>query len=80
MKIRVFTANEKGKVEFTKDELEKLLDEVYKDGQNSMFSITTPNTNPWWESGTITTPLTNPAIGTTDTATSPLADQLKITY
>ena len=70
MKIRVFTTNDKGKVEFTKDELEKLLNEVYQDGQNSMFTITTPSTNPWWETnGTITTPLTNPS-----------DDSLKITY
>lgn len=73
MKVRVFTTNENGKVEFTKDELEKLLNEVYQDGQNSMFAITTPSTSPWRETnGTITTPLTNPD--------SPLGDQLKITY
>lgn len=34
MKIRVFTPNEKGKIELTRAELEKLLNEVYAEGQN----------------------------------------------
>lgn len=34
MKFRVFTTNADGKIEFTKDELEKLLNEVYEDGKN----------------------------------------------
>ena len=34
MKIRVFYANHNGKIEFTKAELEKLLNEVYAEGQN----------------------------------------------
>lgn len=79
MKVRVFATNDKGKVEFTKDELEKLLNEVYQDGQNSMITIATPNTSPWWET-VVTTPLTSPTIGTTDTPNDPLGDQLKITY
>jgi hypothetical protein len=32
MKVKVFTLNENKKVEFTQEELEKLLDEVYEDG------------------------------------------------
>ena len=35
MKIKVFTPNANGKIEFTPAELEKLLNEVYTDGQNS---------------------------------------------
>ena len=46
-KIRVFTPNEKGKIEFTKSELEKLLNEVYqdghRDGKNDSYTITTPS-------------------------------------
>ena len=34
MKIRVFNTNHNGKIEFTKAELEKLLNEVYAEGQN----------------------------------------------
>ena len=32
-KIRVFPKNEKGKIEFTKEELQKLLNEVYNEGK-----------------------------------------------
>lgn len=32
MKIKVFTPNERGKIDFTREELEKLLNEVYNDG------------------------------------------------
>ena len=32
MKIKVFTPNERGKIEFTREELEKLLNEIYHDG------------------------------------------------
>ena len=41
--IKVFTTNRDGKIEFTKDELEKLLDEVWRDGYNS-------NSSYWWKS------------------------------
>lgn len=34
MSIRVFQTNEKGKIEFTRCELEKLLNETYKEGYN----------------------------------------------
>lgn len=32
MKVKVFESNQKGKVEFTRAELEKLLNEIYMDG------------------------------------------------
>ena len=32
-KIRVFPKNDKGKIEFTKEELQKLLNEVYNEGK-----------------------------------------------
>ena len=47
--VKVFTTNSNGKIEFTKDELEKLLNEVWQDGYNS-------HTSYWWTSPTITTP------------------------
>ena len=46
--VKVFTPNKDGKIEFTKDELEKLLNEVWYDGRNS---ATYTWTSPW----TITT-------------------------
>lgn len=45
-KIKVFSINEKGKIEFTKEQLEQLLNETYKDGYNDgttrTYSWTTP--------------------------------------
>ena len=35
MKVKVFTPNHNGKIEFTPAELEKLLNEVYEDGQRN---------------------------------------------
>lgn len=41
--VKVFTTNSNGKIEFTKDELEKLLNEVWQDGYDSNKSL-------WWTS------------------------------
>ena len=38
-KIRVFPKNEKGKIEFTKEELQKLLNEVYNEGKTDSYTI-----------------------------------------
>ena len=38
-KIRVFPKNEKGKIEFTKEELQKLLNEVYNEGKIDSYTI-----------------------------------------
>ena len=50
--VKVFTTNENGKIEFTKEELELLLNEVWRDGYNNHGSY-------WWTSPTITTPFYN---------------------
>ena len=47
--VKVFTTNNNGKIEFTKEELEDLLNEVWQDGYKS-------NKSYWWTSPTITTP------------------------
>jgi len=47
--VKVFTTNSDGKIEFTKDELEKVLNEVWEDGRNSASFY-------WGTSPTITTP------------------------
>ena len=48
--VKVFTTNANGKIEFTKDELETLLNEVWNDGYNRHGTY-------WWTSPmTITTP------------------------
>ena len=41
-KIRVFILNPNGKIELTKEELQQMLDESYRDGHNSV-TITTPS-------------------------------------
>ena len=46
--VKVFTTNNNGKIEFTKEELENLLNEVWQDGYQS-------NKSYWWTSPTITT-------------------------
>jgi len=50
MMVKVFYPNKNGKIEFTKEGIEKLLDEVYnqgyRDGQNHHY---------WWSSPNITT-------------------------
>ncbi len=47
--VKVFTTNKEGKIEFTKQELETLLNEVWNDGYNRHGSY-------WWTHPTITTP------------------------
>ena len=39
IKIRVFSPNERGKIEFTKEELQKLLNEVYNEGKIDSYTI-----------------------------------------
>lgn len=56
MMIKVFTTNENGKIELTKDELRKLLDEAYWEGyyknHDSSYIYTTPTIN--WSSDRFT--------------------------
>ena len=54
--VKVFTPNKAGKIEFTKEELETLLNEVWQDGYSS-------NVQYWWASSTlVNAPDTNPTI------------------
>ena len=46
--VKVFEPNKNGKIEFTKEELEALLNEVWNDGYNFYRGD-------WWTSPTITT-------------------------
>jgi hypothetical protein len=62
MKVKVFTPNHSGKIEFTREELEKLLNEVYEDGQrncncNKSITWTNPyiNTTPYYYDTTCAT-------------------------
>lgn len=80
MKVKVFESNKNGKVEFTRAELEKLLNEVYMDGygegEANANSKTWTWTEPYCSNGTsdntITT--TNAPCATTNTKPSPVID------
>lgn len=73
MKVRVFYPNKDNKIEFTKQQLEKLLDEVYEEGRakgydqgyaaNRPVTITYPYTPYWY---TTTTTNCEPYITCTD--------------
>ena len=68
MKVKVFYPNREGKIEFTRQELEKLLDEVYREGQkdcNCSKSLTW--TSPYCNSSLIGNNTANATI-TTDGA------------
>ena len=53
-KIRVFPHNEKGKIEFTKEELQKLLNEVYNEGKMDSYTISygSSTTTPYYLTNT----------------------------
>lgn len=46
--VKIFTPNKNGKIEFTKDELEKLLNEVWYDGKNSNNNYFWTSPSPWY--------------------------------
>jgi hypothetical protein len=58
MKVKVFQSNHNGKIEFTRAELEKLLNEVYTDGYNEGKSSHWTWTSPYY-TGTDTTLLSD---------------------
>ena len=60
MKIKVFTPNERGKIEFTPEELEKLLNDTYAEGQRncncgSKITWTSPYITPYIDCSDSTT-------------------------
>ena len=57
--VKVFTTNSDGKIEFTKDELEKVLNEVWQDGRNSGSYWWVSPTTPYYTHKTTTTPYIN---------------------
>lgn len=75
MKIKVFTPNEKGKIEFAREELEKLLNEIYNDGFRD-GEIAQREKSAW----TWTPPYVyNGELGTITPSTQPI-DNLTCTY
>jgi hypothetical protein len=71
MMVKVFQSNANGKIEFTRAELEKLLNEVYKKGYDNGASDTKQNYWTWTSPYISTTNLRTPgATYTTNTGTS----------
>ena len=70
-KIRVFPHNEKGKIEFTKEELQKLLNEVYNEGKMDSYTIS-------YGSNITTIPYYS-TIATSDSSTSTSIDKDNLT-
>lgn len=71
MMVKVFQSNANGKIEFTRAELEKLLNEVYKKGYDNGASDTKQNYWTWTSPYISTTNLRTPeAIYTANTGTS----------
>ena len=63
IKIRIFSPNERGKIEFTKEELQKLLNEVYNEGKMDNYTIS-------YGSNITTTPYSYPTITANNLSTS----------
>ena len=55
MIVKVFQINKNGKIEFSREELETLLNEIYWDGYNSANNTWTYKTPNWIPSYTVTT-------------------------
>ena len=62
-KSRVFPKNEKSKIEFTKEEIQKLLNEVYNEGKIDSYTIS-------YGSNITTTPYYYSTITTSNSSTS----------
>ena len=91
MIVKTFTKNENNKIEFTGEELKKLLDEVYKDGYKdgkecnnySYYTYCTPKwtPEPWWTYVTCDVPLStcNDPSSTCNDSSSTASDYINIT-
>lgn len=67
MKVKVFYPNREGKIEFTRQELEKLLDEVYREGQKDCnCSKSWTWTTPYYNGSLTSNSTTNTTIATPD--------------
>ena len=74
MKVKVFYPNREGKIEFTRQELEKLLDEVYREGQKDCnCSKSWTWTTPYYNGSLTSNSTTNATITTPDLSTATYA-------
>lgn len=85
MMVKIFTPNKYGKIEFTKEELEKLLDEVYNSGYSDgrskyWYTWTSPSWNSPWYSTTRESTITSASTSNTiDNGEYDTCDSGKIT-
>ena len=71
MKVKVFYPNREGKIEFTRQELEKLLDEVYREGQKDCnCSKSWTWTTPYYNGSLTSNSTTNTTVTTPDLSTA----------
>jgi hypothetical protein len=75
--VKVFTPNKNGKIEFTKKELENLLNEVWRDGYNSNTNYTWHS--PWWYGGTYYGVSCTDSTSSASTVTIPSSDNITLT-
>lgn len=75
MTIKVFESNKDGKIEFSRVDLEKLLNEIYKDGYNAGYAEGSSKSFTWTSPYLSTT--SNPTITVTNTTTTNAIDDLK---
>lgn len=75
MIVKVFESNKDGKIEFSKVDLEKLLNEIYKNGYNAGYAEGSSKSFTWTSPYLSTT--SNPTITVTNTTTTKAIDDLK---
>ena len=69
MKVKIFQPNVYGKIEFTREELERLLNEMYEEGRKDSERL------PWTSPFVYSTPVYNSLTGTSDKITLPTSDK-----
>lgn len=77
MRIKIFTPNENGKIELTKEELEALLNESYRQGWNDK-----PYYGGYWYNNPYNSASTsaNTAINSSYDLTDPVMEEIKIKF
>jgi hypothetical protein len=75
--VKVFTPNKDGKIEFTKKELENLLNEVWRDGYNSNTNYTWRS--PWWYGNGYSYVSCTDSTSSASTVTIPSSDNITLT-
>ena len=78
MIVKVFQKNNNGKIEFTKKELETLLNEVYCQGRNDAYHNWTYTTTPAWTCKIPNQRTPNYTVNTLENITTPISDNIRV--